>query len=461
MKCPMCGYMMDAFDKECPRCHGKGVPQSVAQPQDEPAPQPPAQPPTPQAAPSHYSRFCPHCSAAMSISMQYCPVCRKKNTAPAAPPPASINIKLSPILGIIAVLFIVAFAGYRHWTQTPQYSLWQAQKAADAHDLGTFEKYVDIDNCVESYIDDMMAGLAAQQPKATQNGFEQMGQQFAQDLIAMMKPTLVSAIKKQIRDYVEKGEVEKERDAKRLGLSVEELKNKAKEQEVEYDGVEYVKQEGSIALVGLKFVNRKDDSKSFTVELKMRWLDGYWQLSKWSNAFDVLKKFGLGEQSNANQTITQPAPDSKLPTPQIEAPEQPQVQSQVASPTEEEKRYFALAEEISEDVRNETRNVATASEAYRAGDASAFRNAASEAQSKMDSALSELNAITVPPRFSVADSYLRRGVSSASEGFGHWVRFAESEDRNERQAAISKLEAAVPLLGQSMKERDKIKDSFR
>ena len=41
MKCPACGYFMDAMDKECPRCHGKGLPDSTAQ----------AAPSTPQAAP--------------------------------------------------------------------------------------------------------------------------------------------------------------------------------------------------------------------------------------------------------------------------------------------------------------------------------------------------------------------------------------------------------------------------
>ena len=45
MICPRCGYMMDAFDKECPRCHGKGVaapPQAPPLPSATTAPRPPA-----------------------------------------------------------------------------------------------------------------------------------------------------------------------------------------------------------------------------------------------------------------------------------------------------------------------------------------------------------------------------------------------------------------------------------
>ncbi len=41
MICPKCGFMMDAFDKECPRCHGRGMTQ----------PNPPVAPPPQMAAP--------------------------------------------------------------------------------------------------------------------------------------------------------------------------------------------------------------------------------------------------------------------------------------------------------------------------------------------------------------------------------------------------------------------------
>ena len=32
MICPQCGYAMDAFDKECPRCHGEGMPAVAPKP---------------------------------------------------------------------------------------------------------------------------------------------------------------------------------------------------------------------------------------------------------------------------------------------------------------------------------------------------------------------------------------------------------------------------------------------
>lgn len=50
MQCPLCGYQMSAFDQECPRCHGKGIPKPPAPPQQAPPPQP-YNPTIPQPAP--------------------------------------------------------------------------------------------------------------------------------------------------------------------------------------------------------------------------------------------------------------------------------------------------------------------------------------------------------------------------------------------------------------------------
>ena len=50
MQCPLCGYQMSAFDQECPRCHGKGIPKPPTPPQQVP-PYAPYNPTIPHAAP--------------------------------------------------------------------------------------------------------------------------------------------------------------------------------------------------------------------------------------------------------------------------------------------------------------------------------------------------------------------------------------------------------------------------
>ena len=63
MDCPLCDYVMDAFDRECPRCHGQGLAPKT----------PPAAPPTAMAAPKAPPPFAP------------------KSAAPVAPPSAPLQ----------------------------------------------------------------------------------------------------------------------------------------------------------------------------------------------------------------------------------------------------------------------------------------------------------------------------------------------------------------------------------
>lgn len=71
MICPQCSYMMDAFDKECPRCHGKGIPQQPAQ-QPPPSSAPRPQAVLPQAAPSQTVSLPPVPSSSGLVKCPYC-----------------------------------------------------------------------------------------------------------------------------------------------------------------------------------------------------------------------------------------------------------------------------------------------------------------------------------------------------------------------------------------------------
>ena len=79
MRCPQCDYMMDAFDKECPRCHGKGLSKP------EPEIHPDLSKPLTRNAPLSHTKVqpvaqvreqrCMNCSTPILAGQKFCPSC--------------------------------------------------------------------------------------------------------------------------------------------------------------------------------------------------------------------------------------------------------------------------------------------------------------------------------------------------------------------------------------------------
>ena len=105
----------------------------------------------------------------------------------------------------ISVAFLVVFLviGFYYFTGTPRYSLYKIGRAVKNHDSGEFHKYVDVDRIV-----DHLAKFAVQQALAEMEGNEatgdwgRPGQQFDKELAMMMLPTMMEALKPQIKQAV-------------------------------------------------------------------------------------------------------------------------------------------------------------------------------------------------------------------------------------------------------------------
>lgn len=203
-------------------------------------------------------------------------------------------IKFVLFLGIAAV---AAFFGYRYWTRTPQYSLLQIQKAVSARDIAQFEKYVDVDSTVHSFVDDLvevsLAAHDALNPGSKLNPLDALGKQFARGIVSTVKPALALAAKQSLRYYIRNGKAEDENPSPATDSPSFDFSKAMREHRVKFDGIEYVKTQNNVAHAGLRIKSQQPDAAPFVIELEMQWMNGYWQVKRWSNATTVVPQLGL------------------------------------------------------------------------------------------------------------------------------------------------------------------------
>jgi len=178
----------------------------------------------------------------------------------------------------VAVAIIGGFA-YSRWTKSPQYSLKQVHKAFEKHDVISFEKYVDINDIATRYMDDAIASELGDETEG-----DDWASGLAQGMVQMMKPQLVSMIEEQVKALVEDEQLPTEEEAEEVdAINLFSFFAENKQGELEYTGVEDVRKDGNIATLTLGFHHDKYDANPF-LEVKMRKMDGYWQVAELPNA---------------------------------------------------------------------------------------------------------------------------------------------------------------------------------
>jgi hypothetical protein len=111
------------------------------------------------------------------------------------------NFKLLTISVAFLVVFLVI--GFYYFSGTPRYSLYKISRAIKNHDSGEFHKYVDVDRIV-----DHLAKFAVQQALAeiekdkSTDDWGRPGQEFDKELAMMMLPTMMEALKPQIKQAI-------------------------------------------------------------------------------------------------------------------------------------------------------------------------------------------------------------------------------------------------------------------
>ncbi|MFD2786872.1 hypothetical protein [Hymenobacter rubripertinctus] len=186
---------------------------------------------------------------------------------------------------ILIVLVAVAVGGYLyfyHVRTTPEYSLMQAYKALDDHDVAAFEQYVDVNSVTNNLVNDVTQNSSAL-------GLLNPGGLAMKGALSLLKPQLVQAARKEVQRYVETGSAEAAAAPRRLvNVSILGLAGKVVGEGSRFKGVQYTRQEGEQALVGLEFTQPRYDT-TLVLEVKMRNQGDHWQATEITNTGAILQ----------------------------------------------------------------------------------------------------------------------------------------------------------------------------
>ena len=118
--------------------------------------------------------------------------------------------KLFIIILILVLLLLAAGAGYYYFifSKTPTYAFTQIKKAYDTHDVELFKKYVDVDSFCEQTVDDYVTWISQSDLADTGTDvWSELGSSIAKGMIGLMKPQMVSEMKKGLLDSVENNSI--------------------------------------------------------------------------------------------------------------------------------------------------------------------------------------------------------------------------------------------------------------
>ncbi len=190
---------------------------------------------------------------------------------------------------IIVGIIVFGLAGYYwYWIHSPKYSLLQIKVSIEKHDIEGFYKYVDVESMVDRLIDQILENSAAG-AKESRNEWEKAGQNIAKGLVSLLKPQLVKLAKEQVTSYVERGSFESQQShTQDAGFSPAKMLEKPEVNKSKFSGIEYVKKDGKIAIVGIGIFYEIYDAK-LILDIKMREKDGHWQVIEISNFLAYLK----------------------------------------------------------------------------------------------------------------------------------------------------------------------------
>jgi len=190
---------------------------------------------------------------------------------------------------LLLVLLLALGAGgyfyYQSQKQGPKGALVSAAAAVQAHDMATFERYVDVNSVTTHLVDDVTQQGAVLTSLVPGGGLLMGG------AMRLLKPTLAKAAHQEVQRFVETGSLESAAAAapKRLvNVSLTGLAGKVVGPDSEFKGIKYSREEGNNAYVGLEITQPKYDT-TMVVEVKLRRQGDHWQMTQIMNSGELLR----------------------------------------------------------------------------------------------------------------------------------------------------------------------------
>ena len=201
------------------------------------------------------------------------------------------------LLFLVIVALIGGYTYYRNLVSSPKYSLLQAHEAMQDHDMATFEKYVNIESITTNLVDDMSR-------QKSLIGMLNPSSMVLKQALQFMKPQLAGVARKEVQKYVETGSFAKDPTReKKVDISLNGLWNKVVSDSSQFKGVNYTREEGETAFVGLEFTQPRYDT-TFVLEVKMQNKGDYWQATEITNTSDIFKSVArLQKQKLQNKIL--------------------------------------------------------------------------------------------------------------------------------------------------------------
>ncbi len=186
---------------------------------------------------------------------------------------------------ILVVLIIIAISIWQYVIRTPQYSIYQMYKTVQAHDYQSFIKYFDVDSIAENIVDKAFEETKeTSKDEAGDNAWYELGKNFAEGLMIMMKPKLKEEFRNEIKKQIEAGDFRTDYDPRNLVKAFTKMK---------------VQKDGTVAQVTLT----NDEQK--ILSLKMRQMEGYWQVFDMDFDTSDLKIPEGAQPTGTNETTTE------------------------------------------------------------------------------------------------------------------------------------------------------------